>query len=87
MAAGRVRAAELYIDAEPGSDQNVLPRLYAFADTTSPDANTLRLYPCPTDPQEELRLTWDVPRRTITRDQLALALQQNAVEPEPERTP
>jgi len=52
---------ELIIDAEPGQP-NVVPRLYAFADTTSPDAYNLRLYHCPTDPQEELRLTWDAIR-------------------------
>lgn len=93
---------ELWIDAEPGGP-GVLPVLYAMAqdeDGMKPDAYTLKLYHCPTDPAEELRLTWDairhqhagfcracrklwpLPRRTITRDQLALALKQNAVEPE-----
>ena len=40
-----------------------LPFVYAAADEDHPDAFTVRLYHCPTDPAEELRLTWDALRR------------------------
>jgi len=100
--AWEIGQGKIAIDQEPGP--LILPRLFAYAAPTEgssgADAYSLRLYHCPTDPQEELRLTWDairhqhagyckacrklwpLPRRTITREQLMLALHENAVEPE-----
>lgn len=45
----------LEVDVEPSSGQ--LPRLYASAEAA--DTFSVRLYHCPTCPEQELRLTWD----------------------------
>jgi hypothetical protein len=56
----------LTIDTEPTIRlSGSLPFVYAAADTTGEgeDQHAIRLYHCPTDPTEELRLTWDALRR------------------------
>lgn len=57
----------LFVDLEPGTNStgyvvNVLPFVFASAEGHR-DEFGVRLYHCPIDPAEELRLTWDALRR------------------------
>jgi len=61
----RIENYTVAVDTEPpaaaGTD-TTLPFMWACADD-APDDFNVRLYHCPIDPLEELRLTWDALRR------------------------